>query len=73
MMKQNLGPSDRILRMSMAGILITAFLTHFLTGAVGISLALLGLVLVMTSLVGYCPLYRIFGWSTSRRHQDLNP
>ena len=59
--------------MSMAGVLITACLTQFLTGAVGISLALFGLVLVLTSLVGYCPLYRIFGWSTSGRKQDLNP
>ena len=57
-MLTNEGLRDRIIRIA-AGIIILMFLPRT-------TWALVGLVPLLTGLAGYCPLYHVLGWSTSR-------
>lgn len=63
-MHTNVGSVDRIIR-GIAGIaaLIGAVLLGIGTGG-GIALLVVGAILVVTAVVGFCPLYRVFGLNT---------
>lgn len=63
-MKLNVGNIDRIIRIAISAVLVVLFFTHILTGVLGyIGLAVAG-IFTLTALVGFCPLYAIFGMST---------
>jgi hypothetical protein len=63
-MKLNMGRIDRILRIIVAAVIAVLFLTEVITGTLGIVLLVVGVVFLLTSLVGTCPLYLPFGLST---------
>jgi Protein of unknown function (DUF2892) len=63
-MKQNMGSADRILRIILAAVFGLLYFNGIVTGTWGIVLLVLGGVFVLTSLVGSCPLYSIFGIKT---------
>lgn len=63
-MKKNMGSADRIIRVILAAIIATLYFTDILTGTLGIVLLVLSVVFVLTSLVGFCPLYAPFGLKT---------
>lgn len=63
-MKINMGNADRIIRVIIAASLIALYANGTLTGTLGIVLVVLGGVFVLTSLIGFCPLYTLFGFST---------
>jgi hypothetical protein len=62
-MAANIGSTDRVLRIVL-GIFLLA-LIFLLEGAVR-WVGLVGLVLIGTAIVGYCPAYGIFGMRTRR-------
>jgi hypothetical protein len=62
-----MGSADRILRIIIAAVLAWLYFSGTVTGTIGIILVALGGVFVLTSLVGLCPLYTIFGISTCPR------
>ena len=55
-MKKNMGNADRIFRIIVAILIIVLYFTHVITGTFGIVLMVLGAVLVLTSLVAFCPI-----------------
>jgi hypothetical protein len=59
-----MGTADRIIRLLIAAIITTLYLTNSISGTVGIILLVLAGVFVLTSLVSFCPLYTIFGISS---------
>jgi hypothetical protein len=63
-MKKNMHTLDRVIRVVLAIIFSALYFTGTLTGPVGIVLLVLGVVFLLTSLVGSCPLYSLFGFST---------
>jgi len=63
-MKTNMGTTDKIIRVIIAAIIGTLFFTNILTGIIGIVLLVLAGIFVLTSLVSFCPLYTLFGFST---------
>jgi hypothetical protein len=63
-MTQNMGTIDRILRLLAAVVIAALYFTNVITGTTGILLLVLAGVFVLTSLVGFCPLYPIFGVNT---------
>ena len=70
-MTVNLGKIDRIFRMAL-GILLLAtpfvFNWSFTLTPLGMRLSIVvGLILIATSSLRFCPLYRIFGMSTCQR------
>jgi len=63
-MKTNMGGVDRVTRILVAAVFATLYFTGTITGTLGIVLLALGGVFVLTSLVSFCPLYAIFGFSS---------
>ncbi|TXH42122.1 MAG: DUF2892 domain-containing protein [Actinobacteria bacterium] len=63
-MQRNEGNVDRIIRLVAA---VVAFAVAALVGfgsVLGVVLAVVGVVMLVTAAVGFCPLYRVFGLST---------
>lgn len=59
-----MGSIDRILRVIIAAVFAYLYFGGIVTGTLGIVLVVLGGVFLLTSLVGFCPLYAPFGIST---------
>ena len=60
-MERNVGTIDRIGRLVIAIILIVANVTGWVTGNVGLVLAVLAGMLLSSVLSGHCPLYAMLG------------
>ena len=63
-MKKNMGTTDRIIRLVLAAVFSGLYFGGIVTGTFGIILVVLGAVFVLTSLVGFCPLYTLVGLNT---------
>jgi hypothetical protein len=66
-MKKNVGSADKIIRLLLAAILIILFVFNVVSGILGYVLLALAAVFIITSLLGYCPLWDIFGVSTNKK------
>ncbi|WP_263729503.1 YgaP-like transmembrane domain [Cellulomonas sp. SG140] len=62
-----MGSSDRVVRLVAAVVLVVAALLAGAGTTLGVVLLVVAAVLAVTSAVGFCPLYRLFGLSTVRR------
>ncbi|MDX1670743.1 MAG: DUF2892 domain-containing protein [Balneolaceae bacterium] len=65
-MKKNMGTIDRSLRTIIAIVIGILFYNGTLGGTLGIVLLVLAGIFLLTSLVGFCPLYAPFGLKTCR-------
>ncbi|MCA2000479.1 MAG: DUF2892 domain-containing protein [Chloroflexi bacterium] len=63
-MKRNMSNTDRIVRVVLALAFFYLYFGGVVTGALGVALAVLGAVFLLTSLVAFCPLYLPFKIST---------
>ena len=66
-MKKNMGGLDRIVRLVIAAIVGTLCFTGVVQGTLGYVLLALAGIFVLTSFVGFCPLYTLVGLNTCRR------
>jgi hypothetical protein len=69
-MKKNMGTWDRALRTVVALVIAVLLLTKTLTGTLGIVLAAVAAIFLLTSAVGFCPLYVLFKFSTCRAKKE---
>lgn len=65
-MKKNMGSLDRILRLVFAAVVLVLYFTDTITTPLSTILLVVAGVFVATSLINFCPLYRIFGISTCK-------
>lgn len=65
-MKPNLSNLDRTIRVIVAALFAYLYFGGIVTGVLGIVLAALAVVFVLTAIIGYCPLYTLFKFSTIR-------
>ena len=63
-MKKNMGPIDRIVRVIVAFIIVALYYNGNISGISGLALLILAGVFVLTSIIGFCPLYAPFGIRT---------
>lgn len=63
-MKKNMGSTDKTIRLILAALFAVLFFTKVVTGVLGFVLLALGAIFVLTSLVGYCPIYSLVGLNT---------
>lgn len=64
-MKKNMGNTDRIIRTLIAvAIAVVYFATDLLPATLGLVLLVVAVVFAATSLVSFCPLYRLVGMNT---------
>lgn len=66
-MKKNMGNLDRGIRIVVALIFAALIVTGTVSGVLAIVLGVLAAVFLLTSLIGFCPLYAPFGISTCPR------
>lgn len=66
-MKQNMGSADRLIRLAVTVVLGGLYFSGAVTGILGIIVLVLGIIMLITSMAGYCPLYAPFGISTCRK------
>lgn len=66
-MKKNMGTTDKIIRIVIAVLFAVLFFTKAVTGVAGIILLVLAAVFILTSLIGFCPLYLPFGINTWKK------
>jgi hypothetical protein len=66
-MKQNMGTIDRVVRVIMAVLVLVLYLAGSITGTAAIILGIFAVIFVLTSVVGFCPLYGPLGISTKKK------
>ena len=60
-MKSNVGKSDKVIRISLAVLIVILFVTKIITGVLAYVLLGFGLILILTSLMSFCPIYKLLG------------
>jgi hypothetical protein len=63
-MKKNVGTVEKVIRILVAAVFIILFATKVVTGTLGIILLVLAGIFILTSLVGWCPIWALFKIST---------
>lgn len=63
-MKQNMGTTDKIIRVIIALVFSALYFTGTVTGIFGYILLALGAIFILTSIMSFCPLYLPFGLNT---------
>jgi len=66
-MKKNMGMIDRIIRIVLAAVVAVLYLTGQITGVAAIILGIFAVIFVVTSAIGFCPLYVPFKFSTMKK------
>jgi hypothetical protein len=65
-MNKNIGSVDKIVRLSIAAILILLFAFKVVNGAWGYVILAVAALLILTSLISICPLYPLIGITTRK-------
>lgn len=66
-MKKNMGSMDKGIRISLAVIIAILYFTNQITGVTAIVIGIFAVVLLLTSVVGFCPLYAPLKLSTLKK------
>jgi Na+/H+ antiporter NhaA len=69
-MSKNMGAADRIIRTLLAIVVIVLFFTKQITGLAAIILGIFAIIFLLTSAVGFCPLYVPFKISTRKKTSE---
>ncbi len=62
--EKNVGMIDRVIRILLGIILLYTFVVNMIAAPWSYLVALIGLILLVTGIVGTCPLYSMLGMST---------
>jgi hypothetical protein len=66
-MKKNVGSVDAIIRLLIAIVLTLLYFNRIIAGTWGIVLLVVAGILLITSMIGFCPLYRLLKINTCRK------
>ncbi len=65
-MKANIDSLDKVIRIILAIAFAMLYITKMVEGTLGNILLVVGGVLLLTSIINFCPLYAILGWSSGK-------
>ena len=65
-MKKNMGSTDKIIRVLIAVAIGILYYLNYITGTLAYVLMGVAIILLVTSLVNFCPLYRLIGTRTCK-------
>lgn len=68
-MIKNMGTIDKILRILVAIVIAVLYFTNVITGTLAIILLVVGGVFILTSFIGFCPLYWPLKINTGKKSQ----
>ncbi len=57
---------DRVVRVILGVILLGLYFMGSVSGTVGIIALIVGIIMLATGLFGFCPLYKVVGFSTKK-------
>ncbi len=66
-MKKNMGTTDKAIRLAIAIMIGLLYFTNTISGTLALVLGILAVVFILTSLIGFCPLYLPFGITTHKK------
>lgn len=66
-MKKNMGTIDKVIRILAAVTIAILYFTNIVSGTLGIVLLAFAAIFVLTSLIGFCPLYLPIGLNTGKK------
>lgn len=70
-MKKNIGNIDRLVRIVIALVIDVLYFANVITGTLAFVLLAFALILIVTGIFRFCPLYLPFGISTIRRKNQV--
>jgi len=65
-----MGTIDRVIRTVIAVVIAVLYFTGQISGTVAIVLGIIAVAFLLTSLVGWCPIYNPFGISTRKESKS---
>jgi hypothetical protein len=68
-MKRNVGSVDKVIRTLIALVIVILAFTKVITGVLAILLLVLAGILVLTSLISFCPIWRVLGISSAKKQE----
>lgn len=66
-MKKNMSTADKIIRVLIAAAIAILYLTNTIQGTLGVVFLAVGVIFVVTAILGICPLYLLFGIRTTKK------
>ncbi len=66
-MKKNIGITDKWIRILIALVILILYAFSIITGTLAMVLLIIGIILLFTTLIGFCPLYTLFGINTNKK------
>ena len=70
-MKANVGNTDKLIRIIVAIVLGTLYLTNTVSGVVGLAVLVIAVILIATSVISFCPIYPLLGINTCPAKKKL--
>lgn len=65
-MKKNMGSADKLIRVLIAAVVGILYYMDKIEGTLAYVLIAVAIILLVTSLINFCPLYRIIGINTCK-------
>ena len=66
-LKKNMGQQDKLIRVLISFVIALLYYYNIISGYFGIAMMLIAIVLLLTSLFRFCPIYKLLGKSTCKR------
>jgi hypothetical protein len=66
-MKKNMGMIDKVIRILIAVVVVVLYFTNVISGTLGIILLIVSGILVLTTLINFCPIWAMLGISTKKK------
>jgi hypothetical protein len=66
-MQKNMGPTDKMIRSIIGIIIAILYYAGFITGTLAIVLLAFAILLLLTSFISFCPLYKLLGINTNKK------
>ena len=66
-MKKNMGTVDRLIRILVAVVIAVLYFTHQISGGLAVVGLIVSGIFILTSIMGLCPLYILFGINTGKK------
>jgi hypothetical protein len=63
-MKTNMAMADRVIRAIIAVVIVVLYFTGVLNGTLALILGIVAVVFLLTGIISFCPIYKLFGLST---------
>lgn len=68
-MKTNMGSADKVIRIAVAAIVALLFFAGVISGMLAIVLLAVAGILLVTAIIGFCPLYYPLGINTGKTNK----